>query len=335
MADQDARDITKILATIAIGVLVLGPIFSMGIGLSGSSVQIAPVDNPNPVLESGDIPSWVGVEASTGITARYTEDGGHTSFSAPLNTSDTYTATVVVELNESADTNATYTLLGYNNGEFALHYDDGQYLAHVEADNKSATATLPAPNPRQPAVVGLHYNATSAELQVIRETTRSAPAQLSNATATEPVSFTLDGSLDELRLVQGNLSSSQLSRVSSTPAASLPGADRVARIMWDEDSSSVPVYFTGSSATVTGATYTDGVQDPGLAQGSDYDLSGNPFTVHVLDGGLIEDAPVAYVSWNGPFGTFIQSIQGLASTALGLLAISTIAIAGRRALSAF
>lgn len=335
MADEDVATVVKVLATIAIGVLVLGPIFAMGINLSGSTVAIHPADDPDPELASGNIPNWVRVESTTGRTAAYTSDSGHTSFSAPLNTSQSYTATVVTKFDSDADTNATYTLLGHNYGEFALHYDNGSYRAVVENDNQSAAASLPAPDPTNPTLVGVHYNASTDSMQVIRATNRSTPTALTNETAQRPVSFTVDGWLDELRLLQGNLSESQLARNANTPSASLHTTNRVARIMWDIESSSPTVYFTDTTASISGATWTTGVSDPGLVRGQDYDLSSDPFTVHVLDGGLIEDAPVAFVSWNGPFGTFIQSIQGLARTALTLLAVATIAIGGRRALSAF
>lgn len=334
-AESDVNTTVKILATIAIGILVLGPIFQMAGSLSGSQVQIHPIDNTETQLASGDIPHWVGVTATTGRGIEYTSDGGHTSFSAPLNTSESYTATTVVELSSDADLNATYTLLGYNSQEFALYYDNGTYLAYVDHDNQTATASLPAPSPRSQTLVGFHYNATSDSLQVLRETTRSPTVALSNQSDSTPVSWTLDGTQDELRLVQANLTDSQLARLSSTPAASLPGTDRIARIMWDHADEPPEAYFTGSTASVTGGEYTSGVPDPGLTRGQDYELFSNPFVVRVLDGGLIEEAPVAYVSWNGPFGTFISSIQELANTALLLLAIATLAIGGRRALKTF
>lgn len=333
-SDTDVRRILKLLAVVAIGIIVLAPIFQIGLGLAGSHVQIHPVESNPATVTGNDIPDGVTVAATTGQTAAYNGHGSHTTFDASLNTSRTWTATVAVKLAPDASTAATYTLLGYQHDEFSLHYSNGSYLGHVAIDNQSATTTIPAPNPRTWTVVGIHYNADNDTANLVRATTRSTPVALTNASASRPVSQALNGRLDELRLFHDRLTDSQLSRYSATPAASLPQANRVARIMWDVDTTGTPrVWFTGTTASVIGGTLGNGIPQPGLVQGQDYQLLSDPFRVQTLDGGLIDEAPVAFVSWGGPLGHFFNSLVSLGNAALTLLIVAALGVAGRRALN--
>lgn len=124
----------------------------------------------------------------------------------------------------------------------------------------------------------------------------------------------LNGSVDETRVYNTSLDTSQRTALRDQPSRPLDGVTPVARVMYDARSgpvSALPLYFSGTTGTVTNAQLQPGVGGDTLQEGTDYTLSnpalGRP-VLSVVDGGDLDGAPVVFVSYgsedNGFTGTF-------------------------------
>jgi hypothetical protein len=123
-----------------------------------------------------------------------------------------------------------------------------------------------------------------------------------NATAQTLQTRPLDGRVDETRVFNGTLSSSEQTQLDTEPTAPLESAPRQSRIMYDSYGSldSVPVYIAGGTLDGTTATKAAGLQGQGAAEGTDWSRSGD--TVTLLSGGTLEGAPVVFATYTAEVG---------------------------------
>jgi len=113
-----------------------------------------------------------------------------------------------------------------------------------------------------------------------------------------------NGSVEETRIYNASLDSADRTTLRDHPSRPLGTPTPVARIMYDVRSgpvTSIPMYFTGTSATVTNADIEPGVGGDDLTEGTDYRVDnlqlGNPKLI-ALDGGDLDGAPVVFISYD-------------------------------------
>jgi hypothetical protein len=173
-------------------------------------------------------------------------------------------------------------------------------------------------------------------LRVNDSTTASVQTDSANATAQTLQTTPLDGSVDETRVFNGTLTSSEQSALYNTPTAPLESAPRQGRIMYDAYGSldSIPVYIAGGTLDGTAATKAAGLEGQTAVEGTDWSLSGD--VIDVLAGGVLEGAPVVFVAWSfgsGGVGLVpLGALSGPIGAALRLAALVPLALVAQKLL---
>lgn len=109
----------------------------------------------------------------------------------------------------------------------------------------------------------------------------------------------LDGRLDETRIFNSSLNSSQRQALINDPVAPLTNATRTARIMYDAGSgTSVNIYFASADATATNISYDAGYNGSVLAAGTDYEWRTDGPQLRARAGGDIDGAPAAFAVYD-------------------------------------
>lgn len=297
-------EIGRLVEYIIAAVIVIGIIpaaISMGVSSGGTAVVNPTVDDAVQISSSNGIPDTVTVRASKGNALRFANETDSVASSAPVTlTNGSWTVCAAASLSSTANRNVTYTVFAYDNASVLLQYDAGAWSAYYENDSGAdAIVRIPADDPAAGLVpVCGRYN-ESRGLSLSRGDTITAPQELSNETASRNVSETWQGRIDEVRAFGEAVDNETIVKYADDPIQPLPGRDRLARWMFDEGSgSTTTVFFAGTEATITGATWTTGVNPPGLTKGVDYELEGGPFRLRVPSGSYLDGAPAAYVSWS-------------------------------------
>lgn len=320
--------------TVVIAIAIIANFITAAGFMSGSAAVKASTES-NTTINSAisEIPSSVTVRATTEKALAF--DGNQSvDSSAPVNaTNGSWTLCSTVELNSSANLNATYDVLAYDNETALLQYDAGQWRIYYDNGTADGTATIDAPDPTNGlrAVCG-RYNATANRLYVVRDGAFSAPGSLTTSTTSRNVSWEWYGRQDEVRVFGNDVSNTTLIEYAEDPVRPQPTEDRLARFMFDEgEGSTTTVYFANATADVSGLTWTDGVGNPrkwlGLAsaieEGDDYVLIGDPFSIRLVDGGYLDGAPIVYVSWTS--GSIVGLLVGFLPVMLGFLVVVVLA----------
>jgi len=137
-----------------------------------------------------------------------------------------------------------------------------------------------------------------------------------------------DGRLEETRVLDDEVNSSQRSTLYSEPTAPVK-ANETARIYFDlrPSEGSVDIYRTGTDLDLSNASRVDGFQGQGAVEGPDYEFS--RLTLTALDGGTLDGAPVAFVDYDGvaaAFGGFITQFRSILNGALPLAAVVLVVV---------
>ena len=151
--------------------------------------------------------------------------------------------------------------------------------------------------------VCLEHNGTDLNIYENATLIGSSPTGGENI-ATPPNASGWDGRLEELRVFDQTPTPSGYDRLYNTPVRGLPTVDTSVRLMFDvrdRPSDTVPAYFTGARATISGGTLVDGfagesvsVQDvtltsDGRAVATSDKLNGSVLFLRVQGGGSIVD----------------------------------------------
>jgi len=316
------------LFIVAIIVVSLLPSF-LSFGLPNGSAELTASAGETVTLDSTvqDIPASVSVQATKENALKF--DGeSYVASSGPSDLDNgSWSVCVSTHLPQEANANATYTAYAYNNSSILIQYDAGEWMAYHDNGTVDGKATVASSGPNQDdsglffgwfsddskdfvPVCGV-YNATSNEISVTAEG-QTSTSSLSSSTTSRNVSEDWVGTLDEVRTFDGALSSNQVDQYMSDPIKPMDGANRTSRLMFDEGSgSTTTVYFAGTSATINGAAWTNGVQGPNLEKGTDYELHEEPFAITILSGGYLEGSPVQFVSWGSLVPFNVISLMGV------------------------
>lgn len=301
--------VLKVLLGITIAALLLPAFFTVfqTPELASGSATIDASTAGHTTLDTtlNEIPGSVTVEATTGRAIALT--GASDSFvesDAPvtLASDGTWTVCTWAEVDSGA-ASETMTALSANgraiieyNGTAGnwsgWYYDDGSrnsYRVDVSAPNQPGNLTNTC----------LRHNGT--HLSIYRNNTQG---EIVNATQSNIASASVnasnwDGRLEEARIFDDALSSSERQQLVDSPVRPLPGTNRTARLMFDEgEGTTTAMYFAATDATLSNATWVAGFADPGMSRGTDYELGEHPFSIRIIAGGFLDGAPVEHVSWS-------------------------------------
>lgn len=319
------------LAIMAIvGLAILGPVVTevSNMGVGEGSASFAPDAGNSTVIKSslGDGDLAIDV-AATRENAVFLNATGHLDTSAPSDWDNgSWTACVVAEPATGEpgwNPNATYDALAIENETLLIQWDAGNWRGTFRGNNGSATVTVDATATQTP--VCTTFNESTDEFTIHAEGSTATNTLDSNPAVTN-VSDSWLGMLDEVRLIETDAPSGQISAYQSDPVRPL-SVPHTGRWMLDEGEGTASTgYYDAGSATLVSASWTSGVSDPGLDEGADYTLSFQPFAVTTVSGGYLDGAPVAYVSWTSPLGGAFTNIVGGVGSAFNLLPVVMIVL---------
>jgi hypothetical protein len=150
-----------------------------------------------------------------------------------------------------------------------------------------------------------------------------------------PTDNSLDGALEETRVINRTLTDNDFKRYISDPIQPVAVGNRTARLMLDTGGSGVDVSFRSSAASLNGdASKAEvGVDGDRLDRGTDYALAGpgssSSQTLIVLSGGQLEDMPRAFVNVTNDFEQLIE----LVNIAFGLAGVVLLVVIAVRVLT--
>lgn len=238
---------------------------------------------------------------------------------------DTWTVTAwgYVDNDAASDTRTLVSVDGrviidYNGSQgvwTAWYYDDGSrnsYRVNVSAPNQPTNFSM------------VTVRANDTHLTIFRNTTQGETEALSGSSIAQAnVNATnWDGRLEELRTFDDPLSDSEISSLHSQPVHPQPGTNRTARAMFDQpDRATQHLYFTGTGLLTSNVTYSAG--HPGsemqgvslwneLTGESDYRWDSDGPRIMAVDGGELDGAPVAFVSFDSR-AMLPDMVQGFAN----------------------
>lgn len=300
-------EVGKIAITVLIaGVLVFiaAPIF-----INASTVAATEVVNGSSTTTFEDPrlnnePDDVGVRASTGKALKVYPDSNVVASSGADLTAGNWSVAATARLDDRRSaSDVPRTVASYDNGSVQLMYNDtasGEYLGYYDNGSANATVSIAANNATEFESLVLRWN--GSEL-LLSNGTVSDSAALTTATDNAPVAFDWYGTLEEVRTYNGSLNSSVISGYVSDPVAAYPAEDQGVRLMFDElrnyddGSGNVPQYFVSGLADVSNVELTDGVDPQSVSEGTDYELSSEPFAFTVKSGGYLEGQPAIRLSY--------------------------------------
>lgn len=332
MSASSARTIGSLAVTAALIGLVMTAFFGAA---GGGTVEY----RETAVLFEGDRAALPGVN-ETGVTANQSLgtaarlDGSADSYvsseTAP-DTSANFTLSTRVTI---ANTSTTETQIVYSDPQRLLLYNGsaGEWVGVYYEPSTARTWSVSqiAGTPGTPTTVQLMLDAGT--LSIIEDNSFSSTTATNDGNVTT-ATFTgknLNGTLEETRVFDRPLTSSERQTLVDTPTAPLPNTQRDYRVMYDAYSvpSAFPVFFAGGDATVGDIQLVDGAAEQVTERGTDWRLDGGE--VVALAGGSLDGAPVVYVQYTGEFGALIETLQSLQTVvggALNLLALGAIVVA--------
>lgn len=204
--------------------------------------------------------------------------------------------------------NGTHTILAYDNESVVVEYHNDSYRATILGDTQNGTVSIADPGGQTP--LGVSHDDSEDEL-TIRTPDGNETANLTTTEPDRDVSLAFDGTIDEARVLNETLTAGEYQTYADDPIDPLNGSEHSLRLMFDEGGGSdTRAFYAGSDATarLSGHTWTDGVADPALDEGTDFTISDSPFTLGIPDGSYFEGAPIVYVNSDSLISASISSI---------------------------
>lgn len=344
----DLSDNLTLLITLVIAIpigmaFVGGGVFTPGLA---GDVAIEPVAGDNVTVDTtvDEEPNDLSVTLTTDNAVRFDVDNraryvDTNHGSAWRNGS--WGVMLVGDLDENVSQAAAYSAFSEGDGDLQIMRADGDWLAYYDNGTDSASVRVDARNQTTEGG-GLLSDGetTSAEPVVVRwddgNSTLSieTPDHAANATAdsnSEPRPPTYDwvGTLDAVRLIEQHPTDGDVASYLSEPVAVLPDseANQTARYMLDESSGTTtqPYYSPTTADVVGGELGADGVDGPGLVEGSDYELAFGPFEFTALVGGAADGAPVVHLRWGSTADGLVGAVAGILPVLLFLIPVVLLA----------
>lgn len=316
--------IIAVVTLVAISVLgVFGGVAS-SLGTTSGDVSYNPTVNETETLDHDveEAPSFFEIKLTKGHGITLGGEG-HVAANAPSDWpgAGNWTTCATGRLKEGFNDQAAYTLLAVENETVTLHYDDGVWAGyHEREDGNASRVTLPANEPTTWTTLCLKHENDTESLLLYRDGEKSGIGNYGDAK--RPMGNDWIGDVDEVRFFDIDLDDAEAQTYADAPAAGL-GVEDVARWMFEEGSGgTTDAFFMDATATLEGdAQWGDGVDDPGLVEGEDYERGVDPLDVTPIAGGLIDASPILYVSWATGLGGHFATVMSGISSALQLVPI--------------
>ena len=336
---ETIRQIGVGLIGLALLVVIVGQVVGVVANVNGGTGGDAE-SYTDALQPSGDSVSLSGSNISAVSVQQSLNDSAALDGSASITTDESYlgdatwTVSTWVQVDNTTGTRQAVALDGQTwlvfNGtssEWACwRYADGEGTHRVAVSAASPASWTNLQCSHDGTTLELRRNDSAATASVVTDA--------ANATGQTLVADNLDGRLDETRVFNSTLDSSEQSRLYQRPTAPAPGTNRTARVMYDaygSYGSSLPIYIAGDSASLSGVTKGQGLQGEATAEGTDWSLSSG--TVSLLAGGVLDGAPVVFVTWTaaGGGGAFadLNTIVAQYGAIFGLLVLIPLVLAGR------
>lgn len=219
------------------------------------------------------------------------------------------------------------TIVGYEN--IALWYDgsNAEYVGYYYNDStrEEYSIRVAAPDPTNSSLVCVQRDGST--LMASRNTTTSSVAVSSATTTRGPPGADWNGTIEETRLYDYPLNSSQRGEWVGEPVLAVQGPAPALRLTYDVrgDSGPVRVFFAGGSASLTGdAQLVRGFDGPAVTRGTDYSWDGLDGATLTVDGATLEDdGEVLYHQFSkSQFGGLINRAGQIGASAFALLVVA-------------
>jgi len=338
MADLDAKQVATFVAVLGIIVVVLAVFFSVAVDIEADqteSVEYPTADQTERLVENLRVDDRTTAALTLGNGIELDNDDDLDLVSGDANLTDgPWSVAVSARVNNATNqTDVPRTLVSVDNGSLVVWYNNTTYHAYYTNGSHSATVNKTASGAGTYSPLVVRYDGSTLDLEE-GEAVQSASLD----TSTEPVPPLFDwvGSIDELRLFNESLTSSQVDQYLNQPVAPIDANTSVRYLFDEQDGGDVFAYYANETVGINGAQQTDGVGGPGLDRGTDFEATDGPPRVEVLSGGAADGAPVVFVtSPAGAFGGLLATIENLGSAAISLVALTAIMMAAGRVMGVF
>lgn len=306
------RDALNVVGTVLVMLAVIGVLFGMAWDIGGDGGGSGPGSWADVPVSDGYVeveaaPSNVSdatVSATRGNAIAF-EGEGHVQTDAVGDgvPQTAFTSCAVVHAHDSWDAEATYSVLSVSQGQLTLELDHGRWVGYATNGSHSVRTSVPAPNPTEQTPVCVGWEPAGDEVTVLANGNTNNSSDMNTAAETRNVSVRWVGGIDELRAWSAPPAVPVLNDYASDPIAPRAEMARTGRAYFDEGSGNdTELYFADAQANISGGTWVDGVEGPGLTEGTDYNIRYTPLEVAIPNESYVADAPVVFVSWEGGGG---------------------------------
>lgn len=321
-----------------VGVSILGGVFG-----AADDFGLGSVDEAIEFPGGGEVyefntqePDQVEVRATTETAVGFDGDLGANSYAEVDPNSDwqngSWSILVVAQPGDLQD-GATHNLIAVDNESIVLEWSDGRYHGYVR-DNQSAEVSVDGSidsgllsfGDNDAVPLALSYNATTDEV-TLRRPGETDTSGFTDTSVNRSLSLSWEGTIDEMRVLNESVSSQTYDVFVDDPINPLAGSNHSLRLMFDEGSgSSTRAYYAGGSASMSGQTWTSGVEGPTIQEGVDVEIAENPLRVKVLESGYLDSAPVFYVLSTGTLSQVLNTVGLGTASAIELIPIIMLTI---------
>lgn len=270
---------------------------------SNQSVRVS--DNTYSTVDpAGDVISLDRVVDSTGYAIELTgASDSYVQSNEPVTFAEdgTFSACTFAQVDSGAGSDSM-TALSLN-GRVLIQYNgsEGNWSAwyYDEGDRDSYRVNVSAPNqPGNLTHVCAIANATHFSIYRNNTIGESDPLTSSSIEDADLNTTNWDGVLEETRVDDDPLDSSQRQQLIDSPVAPITSSNRTARLMYDEGAgSSTEIFVAGTSATVNNGQWVSGHPGHTLTDGVDYQTRLGLEQIRTLSGGQVAGAPVIWASY--------------------------------------
>lgn len=215
--------------------------------------------------------------------------------------------------------------------------DEWQGYYYNTSSRNSFRASVTAASPNSPTLVCLNHG--QQNLNVSANTTRGTNVTTGTSNiAAYPTGGNWNGTVEETRLYDYPLNTSQRADWVAEPVLAVNGEAPATRVTYDTTGTTADtfgVYFASGSATASNASLVTGRRGPAITEGTDYSISGSTISIGASNT-LNQTGEVLYVTFLPLSGTMLQNVvQGFGSFSglaalVPLLLIATVIIARLR-----
>jgi len=324
-------DETRKVGTALVLILVVLFVGSIVAGLIVDSAGVTQSFEPDTeeeyvINQDSEVPDGFEVKATT-ETALEFSDGAYVDSVSHNETFDDEWSVLAVASIESGYEEATMDVVAHDNETILLQYQAGEWAAEYRDGDETAQTSVDAEDPHNLTALSVVWD--ESELTVRADGDESEPATLTEDREPRSVSVGWHGTIDEVRTFGDVIAEDSIEQFEADPIDPLTDEQHHSRLMFDEgEGDETEVFYADTQASIQGAEWTDGVEDPGLDEDVDYAVSVSPLSVIALENGYLDGAPIAYYQWDGSgFAAWAVETMDLMGTIFTLLIIAVLAMA--------